>query len=181
MMKRRLTIPALRPRKLTLGAAGLAALACALILKPQAPAAAAPEPQGDAVRGAYVFAAADCKSCHTDHKNNGPLLAGGRAMPTDFGTFFAPNITPDKTYGIGSWTYEDFRRAVREGKGKGGELLYPVFPYPSFTGMTDQDIADLWAYLKTVPAAAVPSKTHKVKAPFGFRPLLLGWRMLYFH
>jgi mono/diheme cytochrome c family protein len=163
-----------------LGAVLLGTLACALALKPQAPAAAAPEPQGDAKRGAYVFAAADCESCHTDKKNNGPLLAGGRAMVTDFGTFFAPNITPDRTNGIGSWSYDDFRRAIREGKGKGGEILYPVFPYPSFSGMTDQDIADLWAYLQTVPPAAVPSKPHQVKAPFGFRPLLLGWRALYF-
>jgi mono/diheme cytochrome c family protein len=170
------TIPALRLSAVTLGA-----LACALVLKPQSPAAAAPEAQGDAKRGAYVFAAADCESCHTDKKNNGPLLAGGRPMATDFGTFFAPNITPDVQSGIGSWTYEDFRRAVREGKGKGGELLYPVFPYPSFSGMTDQDIADLWAYLKTVPPAAIPSKPHQIKAPFGFRPLLLGWRLLYFH
>ena len=176
MTERRPTIPALR-----LSAVVLGALACALALKPQAPAAAAPEPQGDAKRGAYVFAAADCESCHTDKKNNGPLLAGGRPMVTDFGTFFAPNITPDRTNGIGSWSYEDFHRAIRNGKGKGGELLYPVFPYPSFSGMTDQDIADLWAYLKTVPLAAVPSKPHKIKAPFGFRPLLLGWRVLYFH
>jgi mono/diheme cytochrome c family protein len=170
MRKRRLTIPALRLSAVTLGA-----LACALAL----PAAAA-DPQGDAKRGAYVFAAADCQSCHTDTKNKGPLLAGGPPMVTDFGTFFAPNITPDKTYGIGAWSYADFRRAVREGKGKGGELLYPVFPYPSFSGMTDQDIADLWAYLKTVPASAQPSKPHQVKAPFGFRPLLTGWRLLYF-
>ncbi|MGZ3273558.1 MAG: c-type cytochrome [Caulobacteraceae bacterium] len=175
MRKRRLTIPALR-----LSAVALGALACALVLKPQAPAAAAPEPHGDARRGAYVFAAADCQSCHTDGKNKGPLLAGGQPMVTDFGTFFAPNITPDKTYGLGGWSYEDFHRAIRDGKGKGGELLYPVFPYPSFSGMTDQDIADLWAYLKTVPAVARPSKPHQVKAPYGFRPLLIGWRVLFF-
>jgi len=176
MTTRRLTIPALR-----LSAVVLGALACALALAPRAPSAAAPEPQGDAKRGAYVFAAADCESCHTDGKSKGPLLAGGQPMVTDFGTFFAPNITPDKTYGIGSWTYQDFHRAVREGKGKGGELLYPVFPYPSFSGMTDQDIADLWTYLQTVPAAQTPAKPHQVKAPFGFRPLLIGWRLLYFH
>ena len=175
MTKRRLSIPALR-----LSAVVLGALACALVLAPRAPAAAAPEPQGDAKRGAYVFAAADCESCHTDKKNNGPLMAGGRPMVTDFGTFFAPNITPDPTQGIGSWSYQDFHRAMREGKGRRGEYLYPVFPYPSFSGMTDQDIADLWAYLKTVPPSARPSKPHHVKAPFGFRPLLFGWRLLYF-
>lgn len=176
MGERRLTIPPLR-----LSAVVLGALACALALMPAAPAAAASEPRGDAKRGAYVFAAADCENCHTDKKAKGAVLAGGPAMVTDFGTFFAPNITPDKAHGLGSWTYDDFHRAVREGKGKSGELLYPVFPYPSFSGMTDQDIADLWAYLKTVPAQATPSKPHQVKAPFGFRPLLMGWRALYFH
>ena len=161
------------------GAVVLGALVCALALK--SPALAAAAPVGDAKRGAYVFAAADCENCHTDKKNKGAFLAGGPPMVTDFGTFFAPNITPDKAHGLGSWSYEDFHRAVREGRGKGGELLYPVFPYPSFTGMTDQDIADIWAYLKTVPAQATPSRPHKVKAPFGFRPLLTGWRMLFFH
>jgi len=150
-------------------------------LKPQAPAAAAPEPQGDAKRGAYVFAAADCESCHTDKKAKGAFLAGGPPLATDFGVFFAPNITPDRTNGLGAWSYQDFHRAIREGKGKSGELLYPVFPYASFTGMTDQDIADLWAYLKTVPVQAAPGRSHQVKAPFGFRPLLAGWRLLYFH
>ncbi len=177
MRERRLTIPALR-----LSAVVLGAVACALVLKPSAPVAQESVTllPGDAKRGAYIFAAADCESCHTDKKNKGLLMAGGLPMVTDFGTFFAPNITPDRTYGIGTWTYADFHRAVREGKGKGGELLYPVFPYSSFSGMTDQDINDLWAYLRTVPAAAVPSKPHQVKAPFGFRPLLIGWRLLFF-
>src|SRR6185437_5095204 len=161
-MKRGSTFRALRPFKVTLGAVMLGALACARAVKRQAPAAAAPEPRGDAARGAYVFAAADSKSGHTDEKNNGPLMAGGRPMVTDFGTFFAPNITPDKTNGVGSWSYQDFHRAMREGKGKGGEYLYPVFPYPSFSGMTDQDIADLWAYLKTVPASLRPSRRHQI-------------------
>jgi hypothetical protein len=110
--QRRLTIPALR-----LSAVALGALACAFFLRPPAPAAqeSATVLPGDAKRGAYIFAAADSESCHTDKKNKGPLLAGGQPMVTDFGTFFAPNITPDKTNGIGSWTYADFYHAVREG------------------------------------------------------------------
>ena len=166
---RRLTIP-------TLGA-----LACALVLGAVASQAAAPEPKSDAKRGAYLFAAGDCENCHTDKKAKGALLAGGPPMVTDFGTFYAPNITSDRKNGLGAWSYDDFHRAMREGKGKGGELLYPVFPYPAFTGMTDQDIADLWAYLKTVPAVAQPSKPQAAKAPYGIRPLLTGWRVLYFH
>ena len=162
-----------------LGAFALGAIAAILCMTPQAALAAAPV-AGNAQRGAYVFAAADCASCHTDTKAKGPTLAGGAAMVTDFGTFFAPNITPDKTHGIGAWTDADFHRAMREGKGQNGEYLYPVFPFPSFSGMTDQDIADLWAYLKTVPPSAQPSKPQQAKAPYGIRPLLLGWRTLFF-
>ena len=91
------------------------------------------------------------------------------------------SITPDRKAGLGAWSYDDFRRAMREGRGKGGELLYPVFPFPSFTGMTDQDVADLWAYLRTVPASAQPSKPQKANPPYGVRPLLAGWRLLFFH
>ena len=175
MTTRRQTIPALRH-----GAVLLGALACALVIRPQAAPAASPEPAGNVQRGAVLFAAGDCTACHTDAKAKGPLLAGGPPMVTDFGVFYAPNITPDRKSGIGAWSYEDFHRAMREGKGRGGELLYPVFPFPSFTGMSDQDIADLWAYLKTVPASAQPSKPQQAKAPYGIRPLLLGWRALFF-
>ncbi len=127
---RRLTIPALRPRPLRLGAVIVGALACALVLAPRAPRAAGPEPLGDAKRGAYVFAAGDCENCHTDKKAKGAFLAGGPPMVTDFGAFFAPNITSDRKNGLGAWSYDEFHRAMREGKGKSGELLYPVFPYP---------------------------------------------------
>jgi len=170
-MMRRLTNPSLR-----LGAVALGALACALAFT-----AKTAGPAGDAKRGAYIFAAGDCENCHTDKKAKGPFLGGGPPMVTDFGTFYAPNISSHKTAGIGGWTYEQFHRAMREGKGAKGELLYPVFPYPSLTGMTDQDIADLWAYLKTTPAAAAKSKDQQAKAPYGIRPLLAGWRALYFH
>jgi mono/diheme cytochrome c family protein len=169
------TAPTLR-----LGAVALGVIAGILCLTPRAALAVAPV-AGNAQRGAYVFAAADCAACHTDAKAKGPMLAGGAPMVTDFGTFFAPNITPDKTHGIGAWSAEDFHRAIREGKGQHGEYLYPVFPFPSFSGMTDQDIADLWAYLKTVPPSAQPSKPQQAKTPFGIRALLLGWRVLFFH
>jgi mono/diheme cytochrome c family protein len=175
-MTRRRTFPALRP-----SAAWLGAFACLVALVgPRAAHAAAPE-AGNAARGAYIFAAADCASCHTDTKAKGPALAGGPPMATDFGVFFAPNITPDKTQGLGAWSEADFHRAMREGRGRRGELLYPVFPYPAFAKMTEQDIADLWAYLKTQPASAQPSKPQKAKAPYGIRPLLGAWRALYFH
>jgi mono/diheme cytochrome c family protein len=136
---------------------------------------------GNVARGAYLFAAGDCAGCHTDAKAKGPPLAGGAPLATAFGTFLAPNITPDRKNGLGAWSEADFHRAMRDGRGKDGEYLYPVFPYPAFTGMTDQDIADLWAYLKAQPASARPNKPHQLKPPYGFRPLLIGWRLLFFH
>ena len=126
------------------------------------------------------MAAADCAGCHTDAKANGPALAGGPAMQNEFGVFYAPNITPDKAHGLGAWSEDDFYRAVRKGKGRHGQYLYPAFPYPSFTGMSDQDIADLWAHLKTVAPSDRPSRAHQLRAPYNFRPLLAGWRMLFF-
>lgn len=167
------TRPALRPwRALGVLAMGLAGL-------PGSSPAAAPE-GGSVQRGAYLFAAADCAGCHTDSKAKGPFLAGGAPLATDFGTFFAPNITSDRTDGLGAWTLADFRRALRSGQGLHGRYLYPVFPYTAFTGMTDGDIADLWAYLKTVPPVARPSRPQQAKVPYGFRPLLLFWRALFF-
>ncbi len=136
--------------------------------------------QAAIARGAYIFNAADCVSCHTDKKNKGAPLAGGRALATPFGTFYSPNITPDTATGIGKWTLDDFRRALRNGRDDDGDFLFPVFPYPSFTGMSDVDIADLYAYLMAQPPVVRPNTPHQVKFPFGWRPLLFGWRMLFF-
>ena len=141
------------------------------------PAQAADE--GAVARGAYLFAAGDCAACHTDTPEGSVPLAGGRALKTEFGTFYGPNITPDPEHGIGRWSLADFRHALRYGEGKAGEYLYPVFPYAAFTGMSDEDIADLYAYLKTVTPSTQPNKPHELAFPYGFRPLLLGWRMIY--
>ncbi|MDE2228273.1 MAG: cytochrome c [Alphaproteobacteria bacterium] len=132
-------------------------------------------------RGAYIFAAAGCGACHTDVKNHGPPLAGGRAIVTRFGTFYSPNITPDLVHGIGSWSLGDFRRALREGRGRDGTFLYPVFPFDSYTGMSDDDVADLYAYLMAQPPNPRPDRPSAIRFPFGFRPLLIVWRMLFFH
>ena len=131
-------------------------------------------------RGAYLFAAADCASCHTDVKNNGKPLAGGRALSTPFGTFYGPNITSDPKFGIGDWTEAQFYRALREGIAPGHTHLFPVFPFTSFTGITDSDISDLYAYLKTQPPVAQQSKQHDITPPFGFRFGLVFWRAFFF-
>ncbi|HZT20920.1 MAG TPA: cytochrome c [Dongiaceae bacterium] len=150
----------------------------ALLLAPAA-LAGAPDPQA-AQRGAYIFAVAGCAACHTDVKNKGPLLAGGRALATPFGTFYGPNITPDPVYGIGLWSDADFIRALRDGMRPDGAHLFPVFPYPSFTLMTDADMLDLKAYIFSLPAAASPSRAHDVSFPFSWRWLQTFWRWLNF-
>ena len=154
----------------------------AIVVLPFAFAASPARATDDAAiaRGAYIFAAADCATCHTDVKNHGAPLAGGRPLVTVFGTFYTPNITPDPTNGIGRWSLADFSRALRDGIRRDGAYLYPVFPYTSYSGMSDGDIADLYAYLMTQKPDPAPNKPDDIKFPFAFRPLLVVWRMLYF-
>jgi mono/diheme cytochrome c family protein len=143
--------------------------------------ATAQSADADAVRrGEYLFNAGGCLGCHTDVKNNGAPLAGGRALKTPFGTFYGPNITPDPQYGIGRWSESDFIRAMRLGERPDGANLFPVFPYTSFTKIKDADLRDLWAYLRTVTAVATPNRPHEVNFPFGFRPALTMWKWLNF-
>jgi mono/diheme cytochrome c family protein len=141
--------------------------------------AQAPDPEA-VRRGEYIFNAAGCLGCHTDEKNKGPRLAGGREIKSPFGSFYGPNITPHPAYGIGRWTEAQFRRALREGIRPDGAHYFPAFPYTSFAGMTDADVSDLWAYMRTVPAVAQPNKPHDVGFPFNIRLLMVAWKALFF-
>ncbi len=131
-------------------------------------------------RGAYVFQAAGCVGCHTDLPKKGPRLAGGRAFKTPFGTFYSPNITPHPEYGIGAWTEADFLRALRDGVGPGGSHYFPVFPYTSYTKMTDSDARALWAYLRDQDPWDRANRDHEVSFPFGWRFLMTFWKLLFF-
>jgi mono/diheme cytochrome c family protein len=131
-------------------------------------------------RGRYIFAAAGCHGCHTREKPKGAFLAGNRRLETPFGDFLTPNITSDPDHGIGSWSLDDFKRAMRQGKGPDGTVYFPAFPYASYTAMSDADMTDLWAYLKTVPKVAEPSAAHELTFPFSLRTLIWPWRWLYF-
>jgi mono/diheme cytochrome c family protein len=155
-------------------------LATLVLLLAWSPLAARAADEAAIARGAYVFEAADCVGCHTDAKNNGKRLAGGRALATPFGIFYSPNITPDKDTGLGAWSYEDFHRALREGISEHGRYYFPVFPYPAFTGMSDQDIADLWAYLQAQEPVAQRNMPHDIGPPFSWRFLQIGWRAWFF-
>jgi mono/diheme cytochrome c family protein len=136
-----------------------------------APAAAS---DGDALleHGRYVFFAAGCVSCH----GAGGTLGGGRALDTPFGTFYPPNISPDREHGIGAWGEGEFVRALHEGLNPRGEPYYPAFPYPSYTGMSREDMQALYAYVMTLPADARPSRPHELPWFLSYRPLLRDWR-----
>jgi mono/diheme cytochrome c family protein len=145
-----------------------------------APSVSAADGDDAIARGKYIFDAADCAACHTDTINQGPLLAGGRRLETPFGVFYSPNITPDAKTGIGGWSDGDFIAALRQGRARDGGHLFPVFPYPSYTLMTDADMVDLKAYIFSLPAVARENRPHEVTPPFGWRALIAGWKALFF-
>jgi mono/diheme cytochrome c family protein len=134
----------------------------------------------DAKRGEYLSKAAGCLGCHTEEKKDAAAYAGGRALKTPFGTFYGPNITPHKESGIGAWSEADFVRAMREGRRPDGANLFPAFPYPSFTKMSDGDLRDLWAYLRSLPASATPSRPHELGFLYRWRFLVTIWKWLFF-
>jgi mono/diheme cytochrome c family protein len=144
-----------------------------------APAAAA-EPD-EIARGAYLATAADCEACHTDREYGGRRYAGGRALATPFGTFYSPNITPDPATGIGRWSDAQFLRALHEGVRPDGANYFPVFPYPSFTKITDADALAIKAYLFSLPAVRQADRNHDVPFPFSWRFLQNGWKLLFFN
>lgn len=129
-------------------------------------------------RGRYLAAAGNCDSCHT--REGGSAMTGGVAFETPFGTVYSTNITPDEETGIGGWTLEHFSRAMREGERPDGEHLYPVFPYTAFTRVSDEDIAALYAYLQTVPAARYTPPANTLGFPFSQRWALGLWKALFF-
>jgi mono/diheme cytochrome c family protein len=131
-------------------------------------------------RGEYVFRASGCLACHTDEDGGGLPLAGGRALVTPLGTFYSPNITPDPEHGIGRWSEADFARALTAGVAPDGSPYYPSFPYTSYTRMRPQDVAALWAYLRTVAPAPTPDRPHDLPRYLGVRAVNWVWRALYF-
>ncbi len=133
-----------------------------------------------AERGKYIFQATGGCGCHTDAQNGGAYLAGGREIKTPFGIMYGTNITPDPETGIGSWSDEDFLRAFREGKSPAGYSYYPVFPYTSFSGMTDQDLLDLKAYLLTLEPVKQQNKEQDLYFPFNFRLAAWAWQVLFY-
>ena len=129
-------------------------------------------------RGKYLALAGNCASCHTTE--NGEFMAGGLPFETPFGKIYSTNITPDSGTGIGNWTGGQFLDSMRRGVRPNGEHLYPVFPYTAFTKITNEDVAALFAYLKSIPAIRQETKENEVSFPFNQRWLMSVWKMVYF-
>ncbi len=141
-----------------------------------------PEQKSLVARGEYLAKMGDCVACHTNMEGGTPAFAGGLSIATPFGTFYSPNITPDKKTGIGTWTEADFVRALKEGKDPKGRNYFPVFPYVYFANMTDEDAKALYAYFMSIP----PVEQENISLPFPFnvpgaRSTLLGWNLLFFY
>jgi mono/diheme cytochrome c family protein len=128
-------------------------------------------------RGAYLANAGNCAACHT--ARGGAPYAGGSGIATPFGTVYTSNLTPDRS-GLGEWTPAEFWRALHNGRSRDGHLLYPAFPYPSYTQVTRDDSDALFAYLRSLPAVAQPNRPHALRFPYDSQAALAVWRALYF-
>lgn len=173
-------------RKLYLGVIGAIAVvgiaaAAAVAWRPEVPAITPPAPGSfgaDVVkRGRALAALGNCNDCHM--VRGGKAFAGGLPVPTPFGTIFSANISPDAETGIGAWSFDAFRRAMRSGVNRVGQHLYPTFPYDHFTHVSDDDDKALYAYLMTRPAVHARVPANNVAFPLDQRPLVAGWKLLF--
>lgn len=146
------------------------------------PATIGPAPADDplAQQGEHLYRVAGCVGCHSPPIEGGVHLGGGRDNPTIFGLFWAPNISPDPEVGIGAWTEQDFRRALRHGRSPRGRAYWPTFPTMAYTKMTDEDVGALWAYLRSQPAVSAEEKKNEIRGVYRLPGLLGVWRMLQF-
>ncbi|MFT7472203.1 MAG: mono/diheme cytochrome c family protein [Kiritimatiellia bacterium] len=165
--------------KLFLIAAALILISIALLLflPPSVSSSAQLSDSPEAIeRGEYLVIAGGCISCHRGEEDEESFV-GGLALETDFGTFFAPNITPDMETGLGNWQAEDFLRALKHGRTPSGSFYYPAFPYRAYAGLSDQDAVDIGSYLmslepvsNSVPEAQTPAWLN--------RWAMAGWNLL---
>jgi alcohol dehydrogenase (quinone), cytochrome c subunit len=126
-------------------------------------------------RGEYLARAGDCIACHT--ANDGKPFAGGLKFDTPIGAIYSTNITPDRGTGIGTWTFDDFARAVRAGVRKNGDTLYPAMPYPSYSNLSDDDVKALYAYfMQGVEPVKQANRAVDIIWPLSMRWPLAIWR-----
>jgi mono/diheme cytochrome c family protein len=173
------------PRKLAaVGILAVVALALAafwfLTIPNTVPASALAPRTPDLANGKTMFHAGGCASCHAIPKQEDKTkLGGGLALASPFGTFYVPNISSDRTDGVGAWSEAQFVTAMVKGISPAGEHLFPAFPYTSYQRMTLDDIRDLFAYLKTLPAVTGKVRDHALPFPFNIRRTLGLWKLLF--
>lgn len=134
----------------------------------------------DAERGAAVFYASGCGSCHstpTVASEAALQLGGGQSFVTPYGVFRAPNISMSQNFGVGRWDFTDFETAIRRGISPMGEHYFPAFPYTAYQHMTLQDVSDLWMFWQGLPAVETVSAPHELQFPFGFRRFVGLWKL----
>jgi len=160
------------------GLLGFFLLAWRPAIAPIEPPTASSFPAEAVAKGAALSAAGHCVACHT--RPGGEPFAGGYGLNTPFGIVYGTNITPDPDTGIGRWSPEAFARAMREGVSQDGSHLFPAFPYYAFTGLYDDDVKAMYAYLMTRPPvrATVPANT--IPFPLNIRAFQEGWKILFF-
>lgn len=135
----------------------------------------------DVENGKLLFAAGGCSSCHAKPGQDDKLnLGGGLALGSPFGTFHAPNISPHTRDGIGAWGVKDFVDAMAAGVSPSGQHYYPAFPYTSYRLMPPKALADLLAYIRTLPAVEGRAPAHELPFPFNIRRVVGGWKLLFF-
>jgi len=155
----------------------------AVAWRPSIAAIEPPSPQsfdpGLVKRGRELAAIGNCSDCHT--VRGGASFAGGLPVPTQFGTIYSSNITPDPETGIGHWSEEAFRRAMRSGVNRDGQHLYPTFPYDHFTNVSDDDDRALYAFLMTRHPIHAPARDNQLEFPLDQRFMVAGWKLLFLH
>ncbi len=162
----------------TLGVLAVAALELTRAVATEQAGVPVADVAGQARQGAYLARVGNCMACHT--ARGGKEYAGGRALATPFGAIHSPNLTPDMLTGIGTWTSDDFWRAIHNGRSKDGSFLYPAFPYPNYTKMTRRDSDALYAYFRTLAPVTQQNRGHELSFPYNQRALLPIWRALNF-
>lgn len=182
-----------RPLRMTLyGLAGVLAVVAALAAwvawrnvageelldSAEAPTMAVAADKTEVARGAYLARAGNCMACHT--ARGAAPWAGGRGIETPFGIIYSSNLTTDESTGLGRWTRGEFWRAMHHGRSRDGRLLYPAFPYTSFTQVTRADSDALYSYLRTLPPVSQAQPAHTLRFPYNLTASLAVWRALYF-
>lgn len=171
-------------RKIVVSLLVLAVIGLMVFWSVTTPAAVSPRALGshtpDLDNGRTMFFAGGCAACHaTPKQDDRTRLGGGLALKSPFGTFHVPNISPDRKDGIGGWTEAQFVTAMVKGTSPADTHYYPAFPYASYQRMRFEDLRDLFAFIKTLPAVAGRVRDHELPFPFNLRRLLGGWKWLF--